>query len=247
MRFAPAFGNPVKQPIAQWFIPDTTQREVLGRIVLAVDPYWGYGEFIYAKAAAALNVGNLCVMQAGSFGATGAIQMDKVPNTANLGQNVFVALSEMAISTFGWFCKAGSIPTKQSATVAAAAALGIVSAGVLGAVANGKQVNGAIQLISATGTLAKSNVQTFNGNGILKCPGGYDGWFLGAALSGTGIPASTVVAALDPDGFTVYTGSAVGTLGDKNSTASGSVTVTATYTGYGIANFNNPFAQGQVT
>jgi hypothetical protein len=71
--------------------------------------------------------------------------------------------------------------------------------------------------------------------------------FLGAALSGTGIPASTVVAGLDPDGKTVYMGSAIGTVGDKTATASGSVTVTATFTGYSIAHIESPFSQGAIT
>jgi hypothetical protein len=55
-----------------------------------------------------------------------------------------------------------------------------------------------------------------------------------------------VVAKLDPDGRTIYTGSAIGTLGDKNSTASGSITLTGTFTGFGEAMVMYPFAQGQV-
>lgn len=247
MRYSPVPGVSVRHPIAQWFGSSTTQLERLGRLVDAEDPYWGYGEFVYGKAAAALNVGNLCVMQAASIGATGAISFDKVPNTANLGQALFVAITEMASGSFGWFMKAGTNPVKSTATVAAAAAVGLTGAGTIGANSAGKQVLGYIQLASQTATFAKSNVQTKNGSAALVCPSGYDGWFLGAALSGTGIPASTVVAALDPDGFTVYTGSAVGTVGDKNATANGSVTVTATYTGFSIGNFNSPFAQGAIT
>ena len=59
--------------------------------------------------------------------------------------------------------------------------------------------------------------------------------------------ASTVVAALDPDGKRIYTGSAIGTLGDKNSTASGSITLTGTYTGFGGAILSRPVAQGAIT
>jgi 20S proteasome alpha/beta subunit len=88
---------------------------------------------------------------------------------------------------------------------------------------------------------------TTNGTNVLYCPKGYDGFFLGAALSGTGIPASTVVAGLDPDGKRIYTGSAIGTFGDKNSTATGNITLTGTYTGYGSGVINNPFAQGAIT
>ena len=66
-------------------------------------------------------------------------------------------------------------------------------------------------------------------------------------MVGTGVPASTVVAKLDPDGRTVYTGSAVGTLGDKNSTATGSITLTGTWTGYSVCQIAYPFSQGQIT
>lgn len=229
------------QSMSGWYVPDTTQRFPLGMKIDAVDPYWGYGEFVYGKAAAALNFGNLVVAQPtlGTF--------DKVPNTALLGQAVLVATNEFAINTYGWFQKAGVAIVKSTATVAAAAAVGLTGAGTIGANTAGKQINGYTQLISQTGTKALTNVQTLNGSGVLVCPGGYDGWFLGAALSGTGIPASTVVARLDPDGKTVYTGSAIGTVGDKNSTATGAVTVTATYTGYSVGHIESPFAQGAIT
>lgn len=230
------------QPIAAWFVPDTTQRHALGFKVDAYDPFWGYGEFVYGKAAAALNFGNVVVPQAALFSS-----FDKVPNTANLGQGVLIACNEFAISTFGWFQKAGIAVVKSTATVAAAAAVGLTGAGTIGANTAGKQVLGYTQLASQTGTKAITNVQTQNGSAALVCPAGYDGFFLGAALSGTGIPAATVVAKLDPDGKTVYTGSAIGTVGDKNSTATGAVTVTATFTGFSIAEIESPFIQGAIT
>lgn len=228
------------QPFNDWFEPDTTQRHVLGMKVDAIDPFWGWGEFVYGKSAAALNKGNVVVASVtlGSY--------DKVPNTANLGQNVLVAMNEMAIAEFGWFMKSGLAVIKTNATVAALAAIGITAAGVIGAFAAGKQLVGATNLKAATATQALTNVQTTNGSAVLKT-NGYDGWFVGMALSGTGIPASTVVARLDPDGRTVYTGSAIGTVGDKNSTATGSVTVTGTYTGFGLAQIDAPFAQGAIT
>ena len=85
-----------------------------------------------------------------------------------------------------------------------------------------------------------------NGSSVLVCQSGYDGMFLGMALSGPGIPVSTVVAKLDPDGKTVYMGSAIGTI-DKLATATATVTVTGTYTGYGSGIIERPFAQGAIT
>jgi hypothetical protein len=87
---------------------------------------------------------------------------------------------------------------------------------------------------------------TLNNSSVLLTQKGYDGFFLGAALSGTGIPGSTIVAALDADGRRIYMGSAIGTI-DKVATANGSVTVTGTYTGFGSGIINRPFAQGAIT
>jgi hypothetical protein len=182
-------------------------------------------------------------MQAALFGS-----FDKTPNTANLGQAQFVACNEFAINTYGWFQKAGvtMAGVKSTATVAAAVAVGLTGAGTIGANTAGKQILGYMQLASQTGTKTFANTQTLNGSAVLRMPGGYGGAFLGAALSGTGIPASTVVAKLDPDGITVYMGSAVGTV-DKTATATGAVTVTATFTGFSIAHIESPFSQGAIT
>ncbi len=242
MRYAPVTGPALAHPIAQWFVPDTTQRQQLGLKVEAVDPYFGAGTFVYGKATTAiLAAGSLATQVAGLS------CWEATPNTANLGQNCGVCFAPIPINGYGWIQTAGTAIVKSTATVAALAAVGLTGAGTIGANTAGKQILGYTQKIAQTGTLAKTNVETKNGSAALRCPGGYDGWFLGAALSGTGIPASTVVAALDPDGVTVYTGSAIGTVGDKNSTASGAVTVTATFTGYSVAAIESPHVQGAIT
>lgn len=241
MRFGP-LGAAVGLAIAAYAVPDATQRAVLGTVVDAVDTFWGYGRFVYGKAAEALNNGEVVVHQ------TTLYSFAKVPNTANLGQPVYVAIHKMAANDFGWFQFEGLAVYKTNATVAANAAVGIgAAAGIVGTNTAGKQLLGVHNLKAATATEAKTNVQTKNGSHVLICPNGYDGWFLGIALSGTGIPASTVAAAFDPDGKTVYMGSAVGTAGDKLATATGSVTVTGTYTGYGAGALQGAHAQGAIT
>lgn len=239
MRYFPIHPVANAQPIADYFVPDTVQRLPLNMMLDAFDVFWGYGSFIYGKAAAALNKGNLCVQQV-AFGS-----YDKTPNTANLGQAQVVAMNEMVINSFGWFMKAGVAVLKATATVAAAAALGLTGAGTVGANTAGKQILGVTNLIAQTGTKAITNVQTLTGSSVLLTTG-YDGWFLGAALTGAGVPAATVVAKMDPDGKTVYMGSAIGTV-DKVATASASVTVTATFTGYDIAHIESAISQGAIT
>jgi energy-converting hydrogenase Eha subunit A len=65
-----------------------------------------------------------------------------------------------------------------------------------------------------------------------------DGWFVGAALSGTNVGAG-VITFIDPLGKYVVNSVA--------STGAVAGNVTATYTGYIIQHCNRPFAQGAIT
>jgi hypothetical protein len=153
-------------------------------------------------------------------------------------------MNNMASGTFGWIQITGMAVFKTNATVAADAVIGIGAAGIAGTNTAGKQLLGVRNIKAATATVTVT-ATTLNTSYVLKT-NGYDGFFLGMALSGTGIPASTVVAKLSEDGNTIFMGSAVGTVGDKLATASGSITLTGTYTGYGAGFINRPFAQGQI-
>ena len=227
------------QPFNDWFAPDTTQRNQLGIVVTGVDPFWGTGEFIYIKSADAILKGSLVMWDESYNGAL-------LPSTTLQGFPFGVAMAPMASGTYGWIQIGGRAVYKTNATVAADAAVAVAAAGIAGTLAAGKQLVNVRNRISATGTKTFT-ASTQSGTGVLYCPNGYDGAFLGMALSGTGIPASTVVAGLDPDGKRILTGSAIGTFGDKNSTATGSITLTGTYTGYGSGVINRPFAQGAIT
>lgn len=235
-------------PFNDWFVPDTTQRQNLGLRVNAMDPYWGFGGFLYIKSNDALVKGSLVAYTGPTIalGVRGGYQGVLLPTTTLQGFPFGVSMNQMASGTFGWIQVVGTVVWKTSATVAADANVAIAAAGVVGASAAGKQLLNVRNQLSATAT-STFVVNTTNGNGILTARDGYDGAFLGMAITGTGIPASTVVAKLDPDGRTIYTGSAIGTIGDKNSTASGSITLTGTFTGYGQGYINNPFAQGAIT
>lgn len=244
--FAPiGFAGPT--PFNDWFAPDTTQRMQLGLKVAAVDPFWGYGEFIYIKSNDAILKGSLVAYNGATMAAGTATAKQGVllPSTAGQGFPFGVAMAPMASGTYGWIQVAGTVVYKTNATVAADTAVAVAAAGIVGTLANGKQLVNCRNTVAATGTNTAIVNTTLN-TGVLTFRDGYDGFFLGMALSGTGIPASTVVAKLDPDGRTIYTGSAIGTLGDKNSTASGSITLTGTYTGFGQGVIMYPFAQGQI-
>lgn len=232
--FAPiSYAGP--QPFNDWFTPDTTQRVQLGLQLEAIDPYWGWGQFQYVKSNDVILKGSACAVGTGpTFLAT------LTPNTVNLGQPVAFAMAPMAAGVFGWLQIAGMAVYKTNATVAADVAIGIGNAaGILGTLITGKGLLNVHNVKSATATTAITNVQTTNNSGTLYCPSGYDGWFLGMALGGGGIPGSTIVAGLSSDGKTVLMGSAIGTF-DKVATATASVTVTGTYTGFGAGMIQFP-------
>ena len=229
--FASITSTGGSQPFNDWFAPDTSQRNMLGLTVTAVDPFWGLGKFMYVKSTDAILKGSLCAWDE-SYNA------GLLPSAVTQGFPWGVAMAPMASGTYGWIQLEGRAVYKTNATVAADGIVAVAAAGILGATATGKQLIGVRNRVAATGTKTVT-AQTTNGTGVLTTQG-YDGFFIGMALSGTGIPASTVVAKLDADGRTIYTGSAIGTLGDKNSTATGSITLTGTYTGYGSGMINNP-------
>lgn len=226
------------QPWNDWFTPDTTSRQQLGIILVGVDPYWGTGEFIYIKSNDAILKGSLVMWDE-------TYQGTLLPSTTLQGFPFGVAMAPMASGTYGWLQIGGRAVYKTNATVAADAAIAVAAAGTAGASATGKQLVNTRNRVSATGTVAL-NANLTNGTPKLVTVKGFDGWFLGMALSGTGVPASTIVAGLDPDGRTVYMGSAIGTF-DKNATVTGLQSVTGTYTGFGSGIINRPFAQGAIT
>lgn len=223
-------------PFNDWFTPDTTQRHALGLELDAFDPWWGAATFRYVKSNDAILKGSL--VRIGVAPTHLAVLM---PSTANLGQPVGVAMAPMASGTYGWIQVVGNAIYAMGATAAADAAVGIhTAAGSLtGTIVAGKGIIGIHHYKAPAATLTWT-ANTRNGSGVIEVPNGYDGAFLGMALSGSGVPASTVVAKLDPDGRCIYTGSAIGTLGDKNATATGSITLTGTYTGYGMGYLSRP-------
>jgi hypothetical protein len=226
------------QPFNDWFVPDTTQRQPLGMVVMAVDPFWGTGEFIYLKAPA-----NTTVIKGSIVTWDEGYNAVLLPTTAGQGFQCGVSMAPTVASCYFWAQISGYSVVKSTSDVAADASMAVAAAGLGGALANGKQI---VNCRVNAGTHSITKVQTVTNSGTLLCTNGYDGIFLGATLSGTGIPASTLAAALDPDGKRVYMGSAIGTTGDKLATASGSITVTNTFTGYLGVVINRPFAQGQI-
>jgi hypothetical protein len=227
------------QPFNDWFVPDTIQRQPLGMEVTGVDPFWGTGVFVYLKS-------NDAVLKGSAVCWDETYQATLLPSAVTQGFPFAIAMAPAASGTFFWAQHTGRAVYKTNATVAADGVLAVAAAGILGATVTGKQVLGIRNRVSATGTTTGSALTT-NGNNVLLFQKGYDGFFLGMALTGTGIGASAVVAALDPDGRRIYTGTAIATPTGANQTATGQVTVTGTYTGFGSGILNRPSCMQIVT
>lgn len=202
---------------------------------------WGQCELLYVRytGSSVLLPGRLVTVDH-----THAIS--DLANTAGLGQSCFVTLSRFTAGNtttqYGWVLASGVAPVQY----AVAATTGIVYIGGAGQAtptqANGKQVNNARCVVAAASTFTRS-VTTTNGSSSVKVAR-VTGVYVGQAISGTGIPASSVVSSIDASGTSFVIGSAVGT--PVSATATGTVTGTFTNTGYGIVQFQRPFAQGQV-
>ena len=223
-------------PIGNWFIPDTTQRHPLGTILDYIDPFYGGGEAIYlqAPASVALEVGSVVV-----YSLTGPYIASLVANDASQGgASLAFALNAVASSAsaqFFWAAIAGSTPVRAASDVAAGAALGIAGVGQAGAIAAGKQILSAESVGAFATTVVKTNVQTQSGSAVIKASNA-DGWWVGMTMTGTGITGT--ITGIDADNRLV-------TL-SANATATGSVTVTGTFTNRIRVQHNRPMAQGQI-
>lgn len=212
------------------------------------DPFWGSLDVVRLAipVSTAVRVGEISTV-------TNTFGFVAVPNTANLGQNVAIAVnavpSDATNVQYAWFAYSGRYPVFSSASVAANTAFGIAAAGQAGALAAGKQLLGARVQLAATATVVKANTQTQSGSPFIRVSNS-DGWFVGAALTGTGIPASTSIGSISPDG-TIVGMVQVGTTTAQNATATGSVSVTATYNDgtrfWNVATFQGILAQGAIT
>jgi hypothetical protein len=224
-----------------------------GVIVPGYDNYWGGVEFMYVQANGAIPVWQLVQIIPAVVSGRIQFQATVLANAANQVRPVGVAIQTMAATQFGWVAVGGLVPVSCTATVAANTPFGIAAAGQGGADSAGKEIENAVVILPATTTVTKNATLVAN-SPIVQITGNntIDGLFVGCAVSGTGIPAATVVGALDPDGrrFTMTAGPGAGGA-NVNATAGGGIVLTGTYNDgtnfYNIAHLNRPFAQGRIT
>lgn len=223
---------------------DTTPRMQPGNFLTMTDPWWGTGEFIYARANGSIRAFGLCVLTP-VFDSTlnsWRYDMTEVPNTANLGRSVYVSQMALTSGQYSYFMMTGVTPVNCTASVAADTTFGVAAAGQGGANTAGKQILNGRVVAAATTTVVKAGCTAPSGSTVLTVPSS-DGWFVGAYLSGTGIAAATTVSSIDPSGRFVTLSAAT--------TALVNGSITATYNNatvfYNVAHLNRPLAQGAIT
>jgi hypothetical protein len=216
-----------------------------GTIYHAWDNVFGGGEVVWARAGGAIRQFGLCVLTPTWDAASRSYlqNMSEVPNTANLGRALYVALSNgaMAAGDYGWFLRSGITPVNGTASVAADTTLGITAAGQVGANTAGKQLLNARVAAPATTTVVKAGTGAV-GDNIIYVPD-TDGLFVGGYMSGTGVGTNAAIVDMDPMGNWIR-------VSVVNSAAiAGNVTQTANNATifYNTVVMDRPIAQGAIT
>jgi len=148
------------QPIA---VTDTTQNNLIGTIVEAVDPTYGAGEFIYLKGVASTAVGDVVIYDQYANTTKRAVAGDRGP--------VAVAMSANVANQYGWYQISGSAVVTSGTVAAAGNVYLTATAGTVDdATVSGDKIDGA-RFKTANGTpsagLAVVQLQrpSLNGNG----------------------------------------------------------------------------------
>jgi len=124
-----------------------------GAIVKAVDPTYGAGEFIMLAGVASTAVGSVVTYNTSSF--TTAL----APVGANKPQPIAISMSaNTSSSSWGWYQISGIAQAAKTSglALADAAAVGVLTVGLIAATAAGKEVEGALTFgVSTTLKLVK--------------------------------------------------------------------------------------------
>lgn len=139
------------QPIAD---TSTTQQMPLGTLVVATDPTYGTGEFIYMPGIASTVVGSIVTYNTTSF--TTAL----APVGTNLPQPIAIAMSANVANQYGWYQISGIAVAAKSISVSlvTGTAVGVKTIGVLNATATAVEVDGMLAASTATEAATTINV-----------------------------------------------------------------------------------------
>ncbi len=153
MAYTWAFSGPEITPQA---IDETstTQNLPLGTIRRARSTTYGEGEFIYLLGVASTAVGSVVTYDVTTWQTTLSAVAGAIPRP------VAFAMSANVASQYGWYQISGLAVAKKQCTVslAAGAAVGILSTGLVAGTASTKEVFGAVVAAVASATAGKTSV-----------------------------------------------------------------------------------------
>jgi len=140
------------QPIAN---TSTEQKHVLGTIVRATDPTYGEGEFIYLLGVASTAVGSIVTFDASTY------QTVLCAVGGNIPRPIAVSMSANVASQYGWYQISGQAVCAKTCTVslAAGAAVGVLTTGLIAATGSGKEIQGAAVAAVASATAGRTTVK----------------------------------------------------------------------------------------
>lgn len=121
-------------------VTETVKRHALGTIVRANDPTYGAGEFIYLLGVGSTVVGSTVTWNATTYQTTLAAA------GASLSFPLAWAMSANVASAYGWYQIGGLVVAAKTATIslAAGAAAGVLTAGLIAGTGSGKEIYGAV-------------------------------------------------------------------------------------------------------
>jgi len=215
----------------------TIQLPYPGQVVVGVDPIFGEASFILAFGVASLQIGDAVMIGAGY-----ATTRQLAATRGVVGISMSANTNTAALS---WFAVRGQVPARLAASAADAPLYGSATAGSLSnAVVSTNGVTGAFAMTALAATIGTKQVSTLNGSNLLAVSN-IDGLYVGGGVTGTGIPASTTIAAIGYGGLMLgVSAPPVGFVQlSANATATGSVTGTFIHgAAFALVNLAHPVA-----
>lgn len=144
-------GTVGAQPIAN---TETTAKHPLGTIVIATDPLYGTGEFIYLLGVANTAVGSVVTYDVTTYQTTLSAVGGNIPRP------IAIAMSANVAAQYGWYQISGLATVKKTCTVslAAGAAVAVLTTGLIAGTGSGKEIQGAVVAAVASATAGRTTV-----------------------------------------------------------------------------------------
>lgn len=143
---------PGAQPVAT---TETSAKHALGTTARGNDPLYGEGMFVYLLGVASTAVGSVVTYDADTY------QTVLCAVGGNIPRPIAIAMSANVAAQYGWYQIGGVATVKKQCTVslAAGAAVGVLSTGLIAGTGSGKEISGAAVAAVASATAGRTTVR----------------------------------------------------------------------------------------